>query len=469
MSGAELMEPETSRSDGPPALLPSPERATSTLRKDGSRRWIDPVPAFGKWFSRRAAMAWLLLGVFVLTPHLSLFGKPLVLLDLPARRFTFFGMMFLPTDTVLLALFMVSAGLAIALATALFGRVFCGWGCPHTLVMEFVIRPIERMLKAGPGESPSPGKAALKTGLFFVTAWLLGNTILAYFVGGATIREWMMRSPVQHPGPFLLMAGMTLAFFFHVAYFREQLCVLACPYGRLQSALLDRHSLIVAYDAKRGEPRGKGKRTDPALAILGDCIDCGACTRCCPTGIDIRDGLQMECVNCTQCIDACDAVMTKIGKPTGLVRYASGAEIEGAPRKLLRARTAVYPIALAIAATAFLTLLVLRPNFEATALRNPGAPFTLADDGRVRNIVRVKLTNRLDEPTEFTLTSASDGAELVSGAGPNTAPAGGMTLVPVEVLADPKTFLAGGRALAIEITNGRNDRRTLQWRMLGPR
>lgn len=463
------MSIESPPAEETPHLLESPERVLSTLRKDGSRAWIDPTPTFGPWRLRRQVVGLLLLTAFVVTPHLTMFGKPVLLLDLAARRFTILGVTFLPTDTVLLALLMVTIGLSVALATALFGRVFCGWGCPQTLFMEFVIRPIERLLNAGPNHRPTVPQLALKYLLFFVAAWVLGNTVLAYFVGGATIREWLTRSPLQHPGPFLLMAAMTAAFFFHVSYFREQLCLLACPYGRFQSVLLDRQSLIVAYDKNRGEPRGKRKRFETPLPILGDCVDCGACVRTCPTGIDIRDGLQMECVNCTQCIDACDAIMTKLDKPTGLVRYASGAGIEGSPQKFLRPRTIVYPTLLAIALSAFLAALVLRPNFDATALRNPGAPFTIAEDGRVRNILRVKLVNRLTEPTEFNLKSASDGASLVTETGAHFAESGESVVVPVEVLADKTTFLAGGRDLRIDVTNGRNERRTLTWRMIGPR
>jgi len=392
-----------------------------------------------------------------------------LLLDLAARKFTILGATFLPTDTVLLALLMVSGVLAVALATALFGRVFCGWGCPHTLFMEFVIRPLERLLKAGPNARATPGRMIAKYALFVIAAWVLGNTVLAYFIGGPTIRHWLTRSPLEHPLPFLLMAAMTAAFFFHVSWFREQLCLLACPYGRLQSVLLDRQSLVVAYDKSRGEPRGKRKRTTTYLPILGDCVDCGACVRTCPTGIDIRDGLQMECVNCTQCIDACDAIMTRLDKPAGLIRYASCAEIDGEPKKLFRPRTIVYPALLTVALSAFLATLLLRPGFDATALRNVGAPFTLAEDGCVRNIVRVKLVNRLDEATDFRIAPASGGVAVNPEAESLRAGPGETLVVPVEALAAQKTFLAGGRELRIEIANGRGERRTLTWRMIGPR
>jgi cytochrome c oxidase accessory protein FixG len=364
---------------------------------------------------------------------------------------------------------MVSAGLGVALVTALFGRAFCGWGCPHTLFMEFVIRPIERLTKARPNAKSTTAGMAAKYLLFLISAWVLGNTILAYFIGGSTIRTWMTQSPLQHPWPFVATAAMTAAFFFHVAYFREQLCLLACPYGRFQSALLDKQSLIVAYDVNRGEPRGKRRPGVYSLEVLGDCIDCGACTRTCPTGIDIRNGLQMECVNCTQCIDACDAMMTKVGRPTGLVRYASAAGMEGRPNRLLRPRTLLYPAALAVSLSLFFCVLFTRTSFDAVVFRAAGAPFVMAGDGRVHNTLRIKLVNRHDEPTEFRLESTTPGTTLSSATMPHRVDPGVTFEAAVEVSADKDGFQNGGRDLGIAVTNSRNERRTLTWRMIGPR
>jgi cytochrome c oxidase accessory protein FixG len=288
-------------------------RVLPTLNEDGSRRWIRPKPSHGTYATVRRAVAYALMLVFFLIPHVRMGGKPLILLDIPRRQFTLFGTTFLPTDTMLLMLLLASIIIAIFLMTALFGRVWCGWACPQTVYMEFLFRPIERLVEGGRSGSLALDKQRshfhprrlLKYAIYVVLAIFLAHTFLAYFVGTEALAQWIRRSPADHPTSFLVMAGTALAIFGDFAYFREQTCLVACPYGRMQSVLLDRQSLIVAYDPTRGEPRMKGK-TRPAGA--GDCIDCGACVTTCPTGIDIRDGLQMECIHCTQCADACDEI-----------------------------------------------------------------------------------------------------------------------------------------------------------------
>jgi cytochrome c oxidase accessory protein FixG len=305
-----------------------------------------------------------------------------MLLDLPRRQFTLFGTTFLPTDTLLVMLLGLGLAFTILFVTALLGRVWCGWACPQTVYLEFLFRPIEHWLEGGAHGAATLDKQGglaprrlIKLGIYAVLACFLAHTFLGYFVPVAELAQWVRRSPFEHPVSFLVMAGTTGLVFFDFAYFREQTCLIACPYGRLQSVLLDRRSAIVGYDPRRGEPRMRGIKQRPATA--GDCIDCQMCVLTCPTGIDIREGLQMECIHCAQCIDACDAVMTKIGRPRGLIRYGSRDGFAGRAGSFLRPRLIAYPAVLVLAFGLFAWQLGGRSATEVTVLRASTVPFTL--------------------------------------------------------------------------------------------
>jgi cytochrome c oxidase accessory protein FixG len=395
-------------STGHEALLPAPEHVLSTLEKDGSRRWLYPKLAKGFWWHKRRIFAYALMCVFLLVPHISIGGRPLVRIDLILREFTFFGQTFYPTDTLLLALLMLSAFISIVFITAVTGRAWCGWACPQTVYMEFLFRPIDRLFEGTAGKGgqskkqlPIPLKAA-RFLVYLLLSMVLAHTFLAYFVGPEKLSEWILHSsPLSHPTAFIVMAVVTGLMTFDFYYFREQTCLIACPYGRFQSVMLDRQSLIVAYDYNRGEPRAKGKRQKGESK--GDCVDCHQCTVVCPTGIDIRNGLQMECINCTQCIDACDAVMHKIGLPTGLIRYSSQATLEKKPKSILRARTIVYPLILVALVSGFFVALSKNSGFTADVTRGKGTVFTAVPPSRVVNRFNLKLTNRTLEPQQYTL------------------------------------------------------------------
>ncbi len=399
------------------ALLEPEQHVLSTLERDGSRRWLFPRLSTGTYWQTRRIVAFGLIVLFVLLPHWRIAGKPAILLDLINRQFTFFGLTLLPTDTLLLALFMVSLFLTIFLATALFGRIWCGWVCPQTVYMEFVFRPIERFFDGtiGKGGKPSAalsiGRRILKYAAYLIVAMLLAHTFLAYFVGVDELTQWIRRSPFEHPAAFLLMAVTTGLMLFDFCFFREQLCLVACPYGRLQSVLLDRRSMIVAYDSKRGEPRGKLARALPiAENRSGDCIDCGLCVRTCPTGIDIRHGLQMECVHCTQCMDACNEIMTRIGKPRGLIRYSCQESIEGLSHHWLRPRLILYPVLLALCVSIFAYTLYHRAPIDVTVMRSLGNPFMVTSEGKVQNSLRLKLVNRLKHDLHINVELLDTGA-----------------------------------------------------------
>ncbi len=449
-------------------------RVLATLNEDGSRRWIRPKPSTGKWLIRRRVVAYGLIALFLLIPHLRMHGKPWMLLDLPHREFTFFGTTFLPTDTLLLMLLFVSALIGIFLLTALFGRVWCGWGCPQTVWMEFIFRPIERLVEGGPNASRAldrdrrhfAPRRLLKYAIYAVLAAVLGNTFLAYFVGTDQLRHWMAGPPTEHLTGFLVMAVTTVAVFLDFTWFREQTCLVACPYGRWQSALLDKQSVIVAYDRARGEPRGHGTG---ARTGLGDCVDCKACVNTCPTGIDIRDGLQMECIHCTQCADACDDIMLKVGKPAGLVRYSSQAALAGSPPRILRVRTVLYPIAFTVFFGGFVFALLTRSPADVTLLGGLGSPFTTEASGDIVNQVRFKIANRTGEDHAYTIAYLDEaGAKLIAPENPVRVPAGHTITTTVFVVQPADRFDDGERRARFRLTDGAAFSREYPWRLLGP-
>ncbi len=452
-----------------------PLQVLSTLNEDGSRRWLRPKLSPGGFWRWRRVVAYGLMVLFFALPYLRIGGKPLVLLDIPRREFTLFGTTFLPTDTLLLMLLMVSIALGIFLLTALLGRVWCGWACPQTVYLEFLFRPIERWVEGGRSGSLQldrerrhfAPRRLVKYAIYLVLALFLAHTFLAYFVGIEQLLQWVRRSPVEHPTSFLVMAGTTAMIFADFAWFREQTCIVACPYGRLQSVLLDRRSLIVGYDPNRGEPRMRGVKERAATA--GDCIDCGACVLTCPTGIDIRDGLQMECIHCTQCADACDAIMDQVGTPRGLIRYTSQDALAGVPSPRLRPRVVLYPAVMAISLGLLIYNLGTQVDTDITLLRGIGAPFTREPTGMIINQVRVKLTNRAAAPRAYRIAvTEGEPFRLVAPVNPVPVAAGHTTENSFFVVAPPDAFVAGSRDVTIRISDGAGFVAELSYRLQGP-
>ena len=407
-------------------ILESPDEILSTLRADGSRRWLYPTPSKGRFWRRRQVVGWALIAFFVSLPIVRIGGRPAVLLDLAAREFTFFGFTFYPTDTFLLLLVGIGVLVSVALVTALLGRVWCGWGCPQTVYLEFVYRPIERWIEgaehvrarrdAGPWTADKAWRKAAKWGAFVVVSALLAHTFTAYFVGWDRLVEWMTGPPTEHWGYFVLATATTGLVLFDFGVFREQMCTITCPYGRFQSILLDPDSLIVSYDPTRGEPRARrGKKAIAqeqagVLPPLGDCVDCGACVRTCPTGIDIRDGLQMECIACTQCVDACDDIMDAVDLPRGLIRYTSERALENEPTRHVRGRTVAYGVLLVAVAAVFTVALATRHAYDVDLVRAVGQPFIERADGQVANRLRLRVRNQ-------TATDGAFRAELLAPQG----------------------------------------------------
>ena len=460
-----------------------PPAALATLNEDGSRRWLKPRPSPGRFLTRRRAVAYGLIAFFTMMPYVMINGHPAILLDLAARRFHLFGTTFYPTDTLLLAFMMISVFVTIFGATALLGRVWCGWMCPQTVYMEFVYRPIERLFLGPPGRPArgwfrSSGMARVAMYLsYFIISCVLAHTFLSYFVGIERLRVWVTQSPLEHPAPFIVMLVVTGLMMFDFSFFREQTCLVACPYGRLQSVMLDRQSLIVTYDVKRGEPRGVKPShprhgTDLSLPVLGDCVDCRMCVTTCPTGIDIRNGLQMECVHCAQCIDACDSIMTKLDRPKGLIRYSSQAALSGEPVKVARPRLFIYIGILTIAISGFLITLATLGTGDVVVLRGRGAAFVeLGDEDReIGNHVRVKITNRTDGDALFSVAvEGIDGARIDAEENPVLFRAREMRAVPMMIVVPRESFHGTtSQALRVIVTGPDGYRAERRYTMIGP-
>ncbi|MBI5865451.1 MAG: cytochrome c oxidase accessory protein CcoG [Planctomycetes bacterium] len=417
-----------------------------------------------------------LIAVFVALPFVTINGKPAMLLDIAHRQFTFFGLTLLATDTVLLVLFLIGSVLTVFLVTALAGRIWCGWACPQTVYMEFLYRPIERFFDGPPtrfgrpARTPAAWRIAAKYLVYLVASFLLANLFLAYFVGVSELSVWVRRSPLEHPTSFLIMASVTGLMLVNFAWFREQTCIVACPYGRLQSVLLDRHSLIIGYDTARGEPRRARTGATPLpLAEAGDCVDCGLCVVTCPTGIDIRNGLQLECVGCAQCIDACDAVMDKIKRPRGLIRYSSEAGFAAERSKLLRPRVILYPLILAALVTIFSVLLITKSPADITLLRGLGAPYTTLEGGEVANAFRLKICNRTDKPAAYRLEIVEPAdARLTSVENPLEVAGGQQRTDGVMIVAPLAAFQSGKARARVRISDGGEFSQIVGCQLLGP-
>jgi cytochrome c oxidase accessory protein FixG len=469
------------RVEGKAAGAMSEAVVLSTLNEDGSRKWLNPKLSPGRWWTRRRLVAYFLIGLFAAIPHITINGHPMILLEVATRRFYLLGHTFLPTDTILLALLMVGVFLSIFLITALAGRLWCGWACPQTVYLEFLYRPIERFFDGAPGRAkkgPFQGRPlgkALKYVVFLAISAFLAHTFLAYFVGVEQLSHWVTGSPADHVGPFLVMAITTGLMMFDFGFFREQLCLVACPYGRFQSVLLDRNSLIVSYDARRGEPRGKGAKRDLSLKVVGeqrgDCVDCGLCVATCPTGIDIRNGLQMECIHCTQCIDACDTVMAKLSRPLGLIRYSSQSVMQGERKRFWRPRVVLYPIVLTLVVAGFLVAFQTKSSADFQVFRMRGATYIPLPGGEVANNTEIKIVNRTSEPKNYTISiDGPAGSRVQMQQGEIRIGSAEEMKIPTLLIAPASAFAAGkgGIDVKVRLSEGATVIKSKTYRLMGP-
>lgn len=386
----------------------------ATVDQKGKRVWVFPKMPSGFWYNRRKWLSYFLLALLFSGPYIKIGGEPILMLNILERKFIIFGKIFWPQDFHLFALAMIAGIIFIALFTVVFGRLFCGWVCPQTIFMEMVFRRIEyaiegdwtaqKRLKESKWTTEKIIKKSSKHTIFWFISFLIANTFLAYIIGYEELFSIITDNPLNHIGGLVAIIVFTTVFYFVFSKFREQVCTVVCPYGRLQGALLDNKSMIVAYDHVRGEDRGKIKKDeDRAATTKGDCIDCHQCVHVCPTGIDIRNGTQLECINCTACIDACDTVMDKVGFEKGLIRYASEEGIINKTPFKLSVKAKAYSVVL-VGLLVLLTVLIAgRSDFEATVLRTRGTLYQQLENNQISNIYDINIVNKTKEELPVTI------------------------------------------------------------------
>ncbi|MFZ9387953.1 MAG: cytochrome c oxidase accessory protein CcoG [Chitinophagaceae bacterium] len=393
----------------------------ATVDARGKRNWIYAQKPHGRFYNVRTWVSWGFFALFFALPFIKLNDRPLFLFNIPEAKFIIFGRIFWPQDFFIFGLTMVLFIIFIVLFTAAFGRLFCGWVCPQTIFMEMLFRKVEyliegdaarqRVLNKGPWNPEKIRKKTLKHVAFFLLAFVIANFFLAYIIGIDELEKIISEPVSEHFVGFLAIVIFSGVFYGVYAFFREQVCTVVCPYGRLQGVLLDRNSMIVAYDYKRGEPRGKFRKEEPGQANLGDCIDCFQCVKVCPTGIDIRNGTQMECVGCTACIDACDKMMVATHRPTGLIRYASENGISDGKKLRYTGRMKFYTVLLVIITSLLAFLLISRKDIDGTIIRTKGLTYQERGTDSLTNLFNINVINKTIKDMPVTIRLEGDAGD----------------------------------------------------------
>ncbi|WP_431158635.1 cytochrome c oxidase accessory protein CcoG [Winogradskyella poriferorum] len=458
----------------------------ATINEEGKRSWIFPKKPSGPLYEKRKVVSYFLLAFLFLSPFIKVNGNQFLMFNVLERRFNIFGFPFWPQDFHLFVVSMIIGVIFITLFTVGFGRIFCGWICPQTIFMEMVFRRIEYWIDGDRNkqmrldrqkwDAEKIRKRLIKWFIFLIISFLISNIFLAYLIGSDKLLRYVKEGPSEHLGTLIPLAIFTGVFYFIFAWFREQVCIIACPYGRLQGVLLDTKSIVVAYDHKRGEGengRKKFRKNEDRQALgHGDCIDCFQCVHVCPTGIDIRNGTQLECVNCTACIDECDTIMEKINLPKGLIRYASEENIEKKTPFKLTARMKGYIAVLVILIGVLLGMLALRNDVEARVLRLPGQLYEHKENNIISNVFTYKLVNKTSETIEdvsFKLRGIDGTIKLVSATGEVTVDAQG--LAEGTMFIEMKQSAIGGdkKKIRIDVYSGEQLIETTTVSFLGPR
>ncbi|MCD6019217.1 MAG: cytochrome c oxidase accessory protein FixG [Bacteroidetes bacterium] len=389
----------------------------ATVDKDGDRVWVFPNKPKGKYYDLRTWFTWVYLTVFFALPFIKYNGEPLFLFNVSEKKFILFGSIFWAQDFFIFGLGMLIFIVIIALFTVVFGRLFCGWACPQTIFMEMIFRKIEywidgdanyqKALKKAPWNADKIRKRVLKFLAFYSISFIISCALLSYLISVDQVFD-ILKNPAQNMGAFIGTILFTTVFFFIYWWFREQVCLIVCPYGRMQGVLTDKNTVAVAYDYVRGEDRHKFKKNE--LRIGGDCIDCNLCVKVCPTGIDIRNGLQLECVSCTACMDACDNIMESVGLEKGLIRYASEEGIKNKVKLKFTGRMKAYTAVLLILIGVEVALLTTRSDYDATILRAKGMLYQEQPNNQLSNVFTIKLVNktRKDLPVQLKVENFKD-------------------------------------------------------------
>ena len=432
--------------------LQSFRNSIGTADKSGKRKWVFAKKPEGKYYQWRTYVSWFLLAMLIIIPFIKINGNPLFKFDVIKREFYIFSYPFFTSDFKIFAIGMITTVVFIILFTVVYGRIFCGWICPQTIFLEMVFRKIEYAIDGDRNKQMKLSKQAwdeekirkrlLKWTIYAVISFIISNIFFAWIIGVDELKKLIVDGPMEHLSTFIGLLIFTLLFYGVFTWFREQACVLVCPYGRLQGVLIDKKTIIVAYDYKRGERaegRARYKRgQDRAAEGVGDCIDCNNCVVVCPTGIDIRNGTQLECVNCTACIDACDEVMTKINLPTGLIRYASEEEIAEGKKFKFSGRMIAYTAVLTILTGLLFSLLFIRSDVNSKFLREPGTDYKVVNNSIITNEFQFTLQNKTKdtEQMHFNLASHPKGAIQVSN-------------LPVPLLIQPGQQIEGKAIISI--------------------
>jgi len=418
----------------------------ASVARDGRRKWIYARKPSGRLYRLRTVLSWVLLAFLFLAPFITVEGQPLMMLNVLERRFVLLGMLFRPQDFYLVVLIGLTCLVTVVLSTVVFGRIWCGWLCPQTIFMEMLFRKLEYLIEGsaeqqlrrdrGPWSRDKMWRRGVKHAIFFGLSFVIANVFLAWIIGAPALRAIVTDPPARHVVGLVAIVIFSFVFYMVFARFREQACVLACPYGRMLSALTDARTITITYDWRRGEPRNRLVRGVREAA--GDCIDCHQCVTVCPTGIDIRDGIQLECVNCTACIDACNGVMARVGRPLGLIRLTShhaiataGATTPTSARGArsftsrlahtlktgLSARVVAYTGVWLILAVSVAVLLAGRRDLDVLILRQPGTLYTTITGGDVANFYTVQALNRTNRTRAFTIEVVTPAGATISSLG----------------------------------------------------